>query len=151
MFSFRSRALELLYSITAFSICQELFSSFFKLFQVLSSPISYDLRFSANFHSLSHFLLFVKNFFRFFSFRRTCVILLRRSREQLRYSITHLTVCQAPKTYFCKKFRPTPNMESGGFSACRIRYVPIPSRTRFSVFQPGTAERPPLWGGYRHR
>ena len=33
MFSFRSRSLELLYSITAVSICQELFSSFFKSFR----------------------------------------------------------------------------------------------------------------------
>ena len=36
MFSLRFRSLELLYSITSDSVCQELFSSFFKLFRKLS-------------------------------------------------------------------------------------------------------------------
>ena len=42
MFSLRFRSLELLYSITSDSVCQELFSSFFKLFRKLSlfAPLS---------------------------------------------------------------------------------------------------------------
>ena len=57
---------ELLYSSTSCRTCQELFSSFFEVFQVVSCAPSF--RFSSrNFLSLSHFVRFVKNFFRFFS------------------------------------------------------------------------------------
>ena len=59
LFLFRFPAKQLYYYITAFLICQVLFSSFFKLFfQLFVTALS-----SCNFYIISHCLNFVKYFF----------------------------------------------------------------------------------------
>lgn len=59
LFLFRFPAKQLYYYITAFLICQVLFSSFFKLFfQLLVTALL-----SCNFYIISHCLNFVKYFF----------------------------------------------------------------------------------------
>ena len=68
-FAFRSRFCnrsELLYSITSFRTCQELFQVFSKFFKMFRRAPSF--RFSShNFLSLPHIFQFVKKFFHFFS------------------------------------------------------------------------------------
>ena len=62
LFLFRFPAKQLYYYITAFLICQVLFSSFFKLFfQLLVTALL-----SCNFYIISHCLNFVKYFFKLF-------------------------------------------------------------------------------------
>ena len=62
LFLFRLPAKQLYYYITAFLICQVLFSSFFKLFfQLLVTALL-----SCNFYIISHCLNFVKCFFKLF-------------------------------------------------------------------------------------
>ena len=121
MFSFRSRSLELLYSITASTVCQELFSKFFDFRLSLWPPLVWQLFnfntsktvcqevffvlfqtfrtmffncFSAvsNFYMLSHRIAFVKNFFRFFS---NSILCFAAPRGQLAYTSTPQLLCQA--------------------------------------------------------
>ena len=84
--------MKLFYYITSLSICQVLFSSFFKSFQDVRYCLSYS-----NFYSISLLFKFVKYFFKFFSnflfcdtFASACFFQVR----QPSYYITFKQVCQ---------------------------------------------------------
>ena len=126
MFLLRFRSLELLYSITAFIVCQELFSKFFDFRLSPWSPLVWQL---FNFNTSKTvcqevFSFFFKLFRRCFSIpqpleatfisyhsvshlSRTFFISFQiqftagRPRGQLAYTSTYQTICQAQKQRFC--------------------------------------------------
>ena len=94
--------MKLFYYITSLSICQVLFSSFFKSFQDVRYCLSYS-----NFYSISLLFKFVKYFFKFFSnflfcdtFASACFFQVR----QPSYYITFKQVCQ----YLFQSFSQAP-------------------------------------------
>ena len=126
-----SLSLELLYLTTSLVICQELFSKFFEFRLSLWSPLVWQLfnfntfktvcqevffvlfqtfwtaffNFQAavsNFYMLPHWIVFVKNFFHFFSNSILCFAV---SCGQLAYTSTPQMLCQV-RIFTFRKFFP---------------------------------------------